>query len=263
MTTTLTPPQAPAPIGQPPTRGASRIIAILVIVFGSLVLLGTIGSAIIGTIASASVHTSSRTLAVDGVESLDVDVSAGALRIEYADVAEAELEVTSASGADRWTLARPGDRLVVESPNRFNDWLSWGWFSNGVGDAVLRLPLELEGLEADVSLSAGDLDVAGAFDSFALDLSAGSADLELADVSSASFSVSAGGVDAELTGVPPRDVMVDVSAGSVDLTVPEGDYHVASEVSAGEFDSTVESILHASNTIQVDVSAGEVVLRTR
>ncbi len=287
MTTTLNPPPPTAdqpptgPAGQPSASGTPRVIAIVVIVFGALVILGGILSAVISTAAAASVHTTTRSVAVAGVSELDVDVAAGSLRVEFADVAEAELEVTSSWGADRWTFDRQDDRLVVSSPERFGPWFFDGWFADGPGDAVLRLPSSLEGANADISLAAGDLGIEGAFGELALDLgagradiagsadtvtadvSAGRADLDLDDVSTASLTVSAGALNAVLTGSQPGDIVVDVSAGSMELTVPEGDYDVTSDVSAGGFDNQVGSSPGASSTIDVRVSAGQVLLRSR
>lgn len=291
MTTTLTPPPSgtdvPPPAGGspagPPTRGSSRVVAILVIAFGCLVILGAVLSAIFGTIAAASVQTTSRTTAVTGVSNLDVDVAAGSLRIEFADVDEAELDVTGTWGADRWTLRSEGESLVVASPD---GWFADGWFfggwpfgDNGVGDAVLRLPESLEGSDADLSLAAGELVIAdGTYGDFSLDMgagrarieasvddvtaqiAAGSAELTLDGVGQAEFTVSAGSLDATLMGAQPDSVDVQVSAGSLNLTVPEGDYFVSSDVSAGDFDNRIGSTPGADSTVTVQVSAGKATL---
>jgi hypothetical protein len=94
-----------------------------------------------------------------------------------------------------------------------------------------------------------------------VDVSAGRADLDLADVRSAEITVSAGALVGELTGDQPDAITLEVSAGSADLTVPEGDYDVSSDVSAGQFDNQVGSTPGASSTVRVDVSAGQAVLR--
>ncbi|NNH04649.1 hypothetical protein HLA99_12420 [Microbacterium ulmi] len=247
----------------------------LLIVFGGIILLGTIGSAVVSTLFAASVHTSTRTLAVGGVEALDVDLAAGSLRIEFADVDEAELQVTSSVGADRWTLRRDGDELTVGSPRFFGS----GWLFGGSGDAVLRLPESLEALDAELGISAGEITADGAFGDVQLevgagraelsgsaravsvDLSAGRADVDLADVSTADLGVSAGDLVASFTGAQPRTITVDVSAGSLTLTVPDGRYDVSSDVSAGRFDNRVGSTPGAESTVDVTVSAGNATLR--
>ena len=286
MSTTMTPPPPPSsavpdrPADAPPPSSGSRVVAILVIVFGGLVLLGAMFSAAVGTIASASISSSTRTIDAAGVERLDVDAAAGTLRVEFTDVTEAELEVTSSWGADAWRFDRQGDTLEVASPDRFG-WFGWrGWFGDQRTDAVLRLPVALQGLDADVSLSAGEFvtdgefgaldlslaagsfDVTGSAEALTADMSAGRGTLELEDVGTAALTVSAGSMDARLTGARPDSIDMDVSAGSLRLTVPDGEYDVTSEVSAGGFDNELGSTPGASSTITVQVSAGEAVLRS-
>lgn len=283
MSTTLTPPPVvpDTPVEPPrPSSGGSRAVAIVVIVLGGIVLLGATISAAVSTIASASVHTSTRAVDIAGVEELNVDAAAGTLRVEFTDVPEAELEVTSSWDADAWRLERDGDTLQVSSPDRFG-WFGWrGWFGDGGADAVLRLPSSLDGLDAsvslgagefvtdgefgelDLSLAAGSFDVSGSAESLSADVSAGRGTLELEGVSEADLTVSAGSLDATLTGTQPDAVDLDVSAGSLRLTVPEGEYDVRSEVSAGEFDNGIGSTPDASSTITVQVSAGQAVLKS-
>ncbi len=76
----------------------------------------------------------------------------------------------------------------------------------------------------------------------------------------AGFSVSAGTIDARLTGTAPRTVTVDVSAGGLDLELPDGAYDVRSDVSAGEFDNGLQTQAGARNTVDVTVSAGTVTI---
>lgn len=287
MSTTITPPPPPSSAvpdrpadAPPPPSSGSRVVAILVIVFGGLVLLGAMFSAAVGTIASASVSSSTRTIDAAGVGRLDVDAAAGTLRVEFTDVTEAELEVTSSWGADAWRFDRQGDTLEVASPDRFG-WFGWrGWFGDQRTDAVLRLPVALQGLDADVSLSAGEFvtdgefgalglslaagsfDVTGSAEALTADMSAGRGTLELEDVGTAALTVSAGSMDARLTGARPDSIDMDVSAGSLRLTVPDGEYDVTSEVSAGGFDNELGSTPGASSTITVQVSAGEAVLKS-
>ena len=284
-TTDTAPPPTPDRPQAPPASGSdgARAVAVVAIVLGAIVLAGAVISAVVGTVASASVHTSTRTVAVSGVDSLDVDASAGIMRVEFADVEEAELEVTSSWGADRWRFELGDDDLVVASPDR-SGWFGWfgwgGWFGGREGDAVLRLPADLEGIDADLSLSAGDLvaegtfgeldvmlgagsfDIAGSAQAVSAEVSAGRGELDLEDVGTAELSVSAGSLDARLSGAQPDDVQIDVSAGSLQLTVPDGDYDVLSDVSAGGFDNRIGSSPGAASTIRVEVSAGEVVLQS-
>lgn len=283
MSTIITPPPAPPapssspvpPQGPAPVRTSSRVVAIIMVVLGGFIVLGAIGSAVVSTVFATSVRTSTSTVDVTGVDDLDLDVSAGTLRVEFADVDEAELEITSAFGADRWTLRNEEGELVVASPRQF--WM--GWLFGGTSDGVLRLPQSLAGLDADLQVSAGDLTVDGDFGDLGLDLgagrvqvegsarqvnadiSAGRADLELANVREAALTVSAGELAATLTGRQPAAISADVSAGSLRLTVPPGEYDVTSDVSAGDFDNRIGSTPGAASTVRVTVSAGSAELR--
>lgn len=287
MSTTVIPPTPPAPPAPeqtgPPQRpgpsNAAKAVAILAIIFGAFVIVGGLASTALSTVAAASVSTQSQTEAAAGVRMLDADVSAGSLRIEFADVSQAELDVTRAWGAGDWRLERTGSTLVIASPD--DPWGSGWWWFGGSGDAVLRLPLSLEGADADLSLTAGSVaadgefgdislvlgagsaDVSGVADTIEADISAGSAEVDLSDVSDAALSVSAGSLDVTLGGATPEDVTLEVSAGSLTLTVPDDVYDIRSDVSAGDFENRIGSTAGAPNTIDVQVSAGQVVLRSR
>jgi hypothetical protein len=280
--TTMTPPAgAGLPAAPPPASppsSSSRVIAILAIVFGSLVILGTAGSAVFSTAASAAVRTGSSTADAAGIDRLEADLSAGSLRIAFADVTEAELTVTGTGGADRWILRRDGDTLTVESRDPF--W-GGGWFwGGGAGEAELLLPRDTAGIDADLAVAAGAIEVDGEFgelvlelgagradvrgsaDETDIDIAAGRADVDLDDVRQADLAVSAGSLRVTLTGDQPDDISAEVSAGLLTLVVPEGDYDISSEVSGGSFEDRVSSTSGASSTISVEVSAGQAVLRS-
>lgn len=279
MTTTLNPPPvAGDPPPPPPTRGSSRVVATLLIVFGGLVVLGAVLSTVISAIAAASVQTTARTVDVTGITNLDVDVAAGSLRIEFADVDAAQLEVTGAGGADRWTLRTEEGELVVASPDHW--WGAWPFGDGGAGEGTLLLPESMKGADADLSLAAGDLVVAGGVyreidldmgagrarieasaTELSADVSAGTADLDVDGAREASLTVSAGSLEARLTGRQPQLLDLEVSAGTLEVTVPDGQYDVTSDVSAGTFDNRIGSTPGASSTVTVEVSAGKATLR--
>lgn len=275
------PPQAVPPSGQTPPpspqgSAAPRIIATVVGVVGALVIVGTLGSAAVGTAAAAVTDRSGSSVGVEGITALDAEIGAGDLQVEYADTGEARLDVTSSWGADRWILERDGDTLRVSSPDRW--WMGWSFGQRS--EAVLTLPDTLRSIDADLTMNAGELRVVdGDFAELDIDLGAGSievtgsarsvdatvsagdADLELSDVEEAELAVNAGGMDAVLTGTQPDSIVLDVSAGRLTATVPDGEYDVSSEVSAGDFENGVRSTPGASSTVDVTVSAGQAVLR--
>lgn len=282
MSTTLTPPPtppaaAPQPTPPAPSGGAGKVIAILAIVFGGVLIAGALTFGVVRSVAaSATTRTEGYTADVTGVSGLDVEASAGSVRIEFTDTPDATLRVTGGWGAGDWTLTRDEDELVVRSPDR---WFGW-WFGD-VERAVLELPSSLQGSDFDASLnlsagdieadgefgeleldvSAGDATVSGTATSLDVEVSAGTATVELDDVRTAELTVSAGDLNVALGGRAPDDVQVDVSAGDLDLRLPDGTYQVISDVSAGDLDNQLDTASSAANVVTVNVSAGSATLR--
>ncbi|WP_456284212.1 hypothetical protein [Microbacterium sp. JZ101] len=280
-------PAAVPPRPAPPTPPASggKVVALVVAVIGGVALLGTaIGSGVAAARGAFSVD-ETLTAAAAGVTSLDIDASGASFAIAYGDVDEAVLEVTNAD--DGWRVSRDGGELSVDRRDGFfrgwwfgGDWFGGDWFDDEQ-TVVLTLPERLKGagLDVDLSLSGGSLTAEGDFGevdaevgagylsldgsvaSLEVDLSAGQADLALADVAEAGFTVAAGRLDAELTGDAPAEVTVDVSAGSLDLVLPDETYAVRSDVSAGDFDNRLDVESSSPREISVQVAAGDATLR--
>ena len=280
-----TPPQG-APTPPPASSGgrSSGATAVMVVtaVVGGLALLGaggTAAAAAAGNIMSSSRPDSVQSVGVEGIDSIDVDADASSMRVEFGDVDEAELAITNSRGT-AWTFERDGDELVVQSPQGVFGW----WFGNWFGDeeiAVLTLPESLRGaqLDADLTLDAGSLDVVGDFgildvsvSAGALDvegaareldvqMSAGRADILLDGVDQADLGVSAGDLTVQLTGTPPSQTSIDVSAGSLDLTVPDVEYAITQDISAGTLNAKIDEASSARRTIDVSLSAGTATIR--
>ncbi|MFS0911040.1 hypothetical protein AB3M89_04545 [Microbacterium sp. 179-I 3D2 NHS] len=274
------PENAPTPSsGRSPAGSAILTITAVIGGFALLGAGGTAAFAATGDLRTADRKDSVQSVDAEGVDSLDLQVNASSTRIEFGDVDEAELAVTSGRGP-AWTLERSGDELVVRSPES-----RWGWwFGSWFGDeeiAVLTLPEELKdaALDADLTLNSGSLDVVGDFGGLRVDVSAGALDIEgaatgfdvdmsagradvlLDDVEEVSLGVSAGTLAVELTGTPPTQTTVDVSAGSLDLTVPDAGYTIMQDVSAGSLDATVTQSSSGGRVIDVTLSAGSVNIR--
>ncbi|MFK0402794.1 hypothetical protein ACIQTT_10735 [Microbacterium sp. NPDC090225] len=284
-TASVTPPSAPSgPTGSGARSGGVTAIAIITAVVGGIALVGTAGTAAIAATSNISVASNAggdtvQGIDVDGIESLTVDADASSLRVEFGDVDQAELAISNRRGPD-WTIERDGDELVVRSPDNRWDWWFGDWGGRGEV-AVLTLPesLRADAIDADLTLDAGGLDVVGDFGALdidvsagaldvegsatalAVDMSAGRADIVLADVDDASLSVSAGDLTVELTGTAPTRTTVEVSAGSVDLTVPDVAYDITQSVDAGSLDARVEQSASARRSIEVSLSAGGVTIR--
>jgi len=283
--TTLNPPQAPPqhpasagpPPGAPAPRPGATVLSIVLIVIGAVIVVGTLFFAVLSAVASASVRSTSESVSASGIAALDVDVSAGRLTLDYADVDEATLDVTGSWGAADWTLDRDGDTLVVTTPRLP---FGLGWLFGRPGSGVLTLPSALENREIDAvfDLSAGEIEASGTFGDLSISVSAGSLQvsgaardvdsqvsagdvrLDLADVDEAEFSVSAGRTVAQLSGSAPSLVTVDVSAGSLEATLPDAVYDVRIERSAGDVTNRLETASDSPNRIVGTVSAGDVTL---
>jgi hypothetical protein len=257
-------------------------VAIIAICLGAVLLMGTVLTGVASIVRSAMTHTSTLTASADGVRNVDLDVSGADVTVAYGEVTEATLRVTSGNGD--WRFERVGETLVVSSDRHW--WGRWGWFRDA-DSATLTLPLSSEGVDADfdvnggsltaqggfgdlgLTLDAGSLRVTGRADTLTTEINAGSARLELGDVTSATLSVNAGSLEGRLgdtlgdeNPVVPGFVSIDVSAGRVDLTLPDSVYAITSDVSAGNFSHDLENASTSNNRIGVTVSAGAVILRT-
>ncbi|SDS56100.1 DUF4097 family beta strand repeat-containing protein [Agrococcus carbonis] len=274
----------PSPAWQPAPPSSNRPgrwIAVLLIVLGAIGALWAIAGGLVQGFSSHAATSSSATADAAGVEELRIDSSAAAFEIRFADVEEATLDVTTAGGpAQQWRLERSGDALVVDSDR------GWRWFGFGImfGDrvgeeqAVLTLPaaLEHDGVDltatvsagsldasadwgtASVDLSAGNVDIGGTADDLTVQVAAGEARLDVADVGTVGIDVSAGRVVGAISGDQPDAIDATVSAGSVELTIPDGEYAVTEDASAGSSDVRVVDDPSATSTIDVEVSAGSV-----
>ena len=279
-------PHTPSPTPPPAPSGArsSGVTAVLVVtaVFGGIALLGTGGTAAAvaaGNIMSSSRPDSVQTVSVDGIEGIDLDADASSMRVEFGDVDEAELAITNGRGT-AWTFERDDDELIVRSPQGVFGW----WFGNWFGDeeiAVLTLPEKMkgDGLDADLTLDAGSLDVVGDFGTLDVTVSAGALDIEgaareldvqmsagradvlLDGVVEADLGVSAGDLTIELTGTPPTLTTINVSAGSLDLTVPDVEYAITQDISAGTLNADVDEASSSRRSIDVSLSAGTATIR--
>ncbi|UNK70876.1 DUF4097 family beta strand repeat-containing protein [Microbacterium sp. H1-D42] len=259
---------------------AIKTVTVVLAAFGGLVLLGSGATAAVAGVGAIAPTSEVRPIDVSGVQNLDAQVDGAELRIEFYDGDEAVLRADHGSTSG-WTLRTDDDELQVRSPKR--TWFGIGWFSPDWlqdGDRVtLQLPQSMAGLDADLTLNAGALSADGEFDSLDVEVSAGRMDLtgtansleltlnaggagvELDGVDEASFEISAGRADAELTGSAPREVTANVSAGQLNLTVPEGSYDVRQDVSAGSLNSDLRQDPDSANLVHVTVSAGTVNLR--
>lgn len=279
MTTQYTPyeTQPPLPDPEPKRSSATKPLMIVLAVIGGIALLVAIATTIFSSAMGLSRGSATLTADATGVTALDVDANAAQFTLEFAEVNEATLEASGVS-ADRWELIRSDTTLEVDAPDR---WWHWGWFGNsGSSHVTLTLPTELNdgSLQADLDVDAGQLTATGSFDQLGLELNAGEARVDgavrtldaqvnageatlmIADAEETNFEVAAGRLTTELTGSAPTTTQIDVSAGQLDLTLPDETYAVTSDVAAGNLDNRLDTVSDSQYQIDVDLAAGEVKL---
>ncbi|MFL0564576.1 hypothetical protein [Microbacterium sp. 179-I 1D1 NHS] len=279
MSIDLTPPPT-TPDPQPPQqprRASAQIVSVIAMSLGGLLLLGTLVSGI-GSIAYATTDRGddNRSADVAGVTGLKLDVSAGHVVVEYADVDEAILTV---DGNRDWKLERRGETLSLSNTRPW--WMLQAGFDWSENRATLTLPEAMadQKLDADVdvaagsvtadgtygrldvSVGAGDADVSGTADDLRVDVSAGDADVSIDGAQRANLTIGAGQITADLRGDALDEVRVDASAGTLVASLPDEAYRVTSDVSVGTFDNRLQTSTSAARTIDVQVSAGTVTLR--
>lgn len=246
-----------APIDAPPPRHNGAWVAVLVTLVGGIVIVSiVVQAALTGLTSGGGARSATFTAPVEGVTAIDVEVAASDLVLTFDDVDEATLDVQARGWrADvEWLLEVDNGVLRVS-----DDRSSWFWpgFGSSRTSAQLVLPQELEGdLSADIGVSAADVVIEGDFGDAVIRVSAGSLEMTGA-VSSLDLEVSAGDATATITGTPPSSTTVDVSAGSALLELPDGTYAVTGEASAGSRTIDVRTDPSSSNTLHVDVSAGD------
>lgn len=270
---------APVAPQNPQPAGSKKTLTLVLGIIGALVILGVIATSAWRASHSLANSSSSQSVGAGGVTALEVDADAGRFTVLFANVPEATLEVRSARSGE-WKLRRDAGTLLVSSPNDWGDWCFTGcdWDENEV---TLTLPSSLnEGtLDADLKMSAGEFSVDGNFNDLVMEMSggtldasgsakglsvelgAGKTDIDMADVQSANFDVSAGRIDSTFTGSAPRSVQAEVSAGMLQLTLPDTEYNVLQDVSAGGVENGLSVNSASEHQVQVEVSAGNVVLR--
>lgn len=283
-----TPPKASAP-------RRSNWVLITTAIVGGIVLIGAVGAAALSglTALTKPSNESPQLLTADASDMTNIRVDASAADVSVTcdrdgEHAEELAVLTASEGPQRWHLRMERETLRVGTERGHFGWLGginlfgWGaWQPQTVSISLPEHACEGGTVSADFDLSSGRLLAKGEFDALRLDVSAGDAmvagaartveadvsaggaELLLADVEEAKLQVSAGGLTGAFTGDAPRQLRIDVSAGEIDLELPDVPYLVSSDVSAGSFDNFLRTggSTADDHRVDVDVSAGGVTLR--
>src|SRR5699024_11696061 len=108
-----------------------------------------------------------------------------------------------------------------------------------------------------VEVGAGEANINGSADQLEAQLNAGSANLNLGDVQTADLEVSAGRLITDLTADAPENINAEVSAGRLELTMPETEYAVNSHVAAGNLGDQLQTHPTSTQQIEIEISAGK------
>lgn len=280
---------------QPPTgpvtgkRGIGTV-GIVTAVVGGVVLLGVGASAAFGMAISSQRAVASQiegggTVDTAGVTGLDLNIGVAELTLAFGDVQDATL-VARGGSADRWELGRDGDEITVRAPKvDSSGFCFFGVCPSTRGQhvsATLTLPNELADREIDANIrvgvgevraagnfgdlalqvDAGDATVTGSAQSVSATIGVGSIEGELDSVRTLKADVALGELEMSLTGNAPTDVALTVSAGSIDLEVPDGVYDVTSRGGAGSIENRLRTMPGAPNRISAQVDLGDITLTT-
>lgn len=270
--TTPMPPLPPTPQGNP--RGHGTALNITLAVIGGLVILTLLISSARSAFAALNRDSTTQNASVQGVGGLQITAGSGSFDLRFAKVDEATLEVDSSNSRD-WELKREGNKLVVDSPDSWDNWCFFGCGSYE-NTAVLTLPESMNdgSLDASFELAAGDFNAVGSYKNLAIEvgagqldmsgtaqsakvhLGAGRAEVSLEDVKQAEFDISAGHLSGTLSGKAPQNITAIVSAGALELELPDDTYDLRQNVEAGDVSNLLATDMDSPNKISVDVSAG-------
>lgn len=266
------------PPTNPSPRGSAKPLNIILAVLGGLVLLTVLISTTREAVATLNTSYRSESFDAQGVKALDIYAASGTFNLEFAPVPEANFEVSTSNGKD-WSVERKGETLEVRAPE---DWMDFCFLGCAKDNNIVTLTLPQEmndgSMDAKLKLGAGKVKAEGNFNVLDLDISAGElvmngaakdldatlgaghAYLELKDVEQADLGVSAGRLSAYLSGAAPQRIDAKVSAGTIQLTVPDVSYAVTAESSSGSVDNELQTSNDSQHRINVKTSAGSAVL---
>ncbi|MDO9396313.1 MAG: DUF4097 family beta strand repeat-containing protein [Herbiconiux sp.] len=258
-----------------------RALRITLLATGSALVAATLVVGGVQFAQAATAEDDSGVYAVEGrFRTLDVDSSAAAVTVRYADVDEAEIAFDSGDRPLRLEHRMRGTTLEVEVEDR-GWWIFNAFSGSGPAHLDITLPSALAPIDATVGSSAGGIDLAGDFGAVRLDSSAG--DVELSgSAASLDAESSAGDVtalDLEISGTVavdtsagnttvsfaslPEQIRMESSAGGIRVALPDGRYDIRTEVSAGSVDNSLRNTPGADRIYSFETSAGSITLEPR
>lgn len=263
-----------------PPAAASPLRTILLVI-GSVVLVGIAGYLVVAVIANGNRTDASREVEfTETIENVTIDVGVADVVVEYDDVDEATVSFRQNDSRRTFEFDADvnGGTLEVHVVDRWAGfWLPFGSQQSPV--VTVTLPESLEQLDLDIDSGVGDIALDGAFGD--IELTSGVGDLRLegsaidvdietsvGDVTARDLSVegdlvvesSTGDVTLSLETVP---ALLDVrsNVGDQAITLPEGRYRVETETGVGDLNIRVDNDSDADTLLRFESSVGDITVR--
>lgn len=256
-------------------------LRIILLVVGSVLLVGIIAYLIIAVVGNANRTDASDEVTIsESFEEVVIDVEVADVVVEYADVDEATVAFrqNSSNRTFEFSAEVVGSSLEVNVDDHWGGfWLPFG--SQSSPRVTVTLPESLETVDLDVESGVGDVTLDGDFGE--VEFSSGVGDLRLegsatraevetsvGDITARRYSVdgdffvvsSTGDVTISLDAVPAKlDVRSNV--GDQDITLPEGRYAVETETGVGDVSIGVDNDSDADTLLRFESSVGNITVR--
>ncbi|MFV0426940.1 MAG: DUF4097 family beta strand repeat-containing protein [Beutenbergiaceae bacterium] len=237
---------------------------------------------------------------VDGVQSLELEVGSAELELEFEDIDQARLEVESRGWHwnQDWSLEVDGNTLIVSQdmwgwsfsgfagtteatlvlPQELSGsldasvWVSAGSIDIDEGSfgnvelevAAGAISFEAASSSMAVTVLSGEANIItdSVTDLLSVDVASGIATVDVtnAALNTISVEVNAGRADVAIEGAQPSNTTVEVNAGFAEVLLPDGEYALTGEASAGDREINVRSDSSSRFDLDVEVSAGRAVV---
>jgi hypothetical protein len=254
-------------------------------VIGSVLLLLLVGWIALSIITALTRTDASGSYEVnEPFQSIRLDVDASDTDVSFADVSEPvitfdqggstrsvdfeqqvrgdELRITANTRGffpfGFWPFGNDTSTLDVVLPTSMNDGSLALEFSSAAGN----MNLDGDFSEVIISVTAGDLDLSGSADVLTLDSTAGDVRVDEYAVNQARLNSTAGDVTVELVELPDT-LEIDSVAGDQDITLPDGEYRINTDTTAGNVTLDAPSDPDAPRVYTFSSVAGDIRVLSR
>lgn len=271
--------QVPPPAEASPRK--SHALRTTLIVIGSVLLLLLLVSVAVNIITALTRTDASGTYTVtEPFETVRVDVDASNVNVSFGNVDEPSITFDQGDSNRAVTFEQEVRgvelRIVAQTRGGFFPFGIWPWgMDTSRLDVVLPAELNDGSLGIAVSSAAGNVSLDGAYDDVTLELTAGNLDLS---GSATALSIDATAGDVRVDDYTASDVRIDTTAGNVmldfaelpdeitassvagdqEIVLPDGEYRIETDTTAGEVSIDAPSDPDAARTYSFSTVAGDI-----